>query len=249
MRRRTREVVVALSALVLAATSLLAVEAQSTGPRLWIEPAQLELQPTESFQVQVMIADVENLGGFQLEIAYDPTVLEVTGGSTGDFLTSTGRTKIPVGFQVDNQEGSVLIAAATFGDAPGASGSGMLATITGDARSAGTTALRLENIQVLDPAAGAISVQAEGGEVIVGEVSPSPTDTVASATPSTAAVPSPPPSTPFPRGFFQPNPADKLDGPDRTIRRSWFVAAVVLAALGAAALALGQRASGPGEGP
>lgn len=160
---------IVLAALIVAAVCVPRVGAASPGTTLRVEPASLEVRPGAEFQVQVRIEDVENLGGFQVELAYDPSVMTVKDVAMGDFLVSTGRSKIPLGPQVNNEEGTALLGAATFGDAPGPDGSGLLATITCVARGEGSSALSLQGVQVVDTGATAKSVEVESGQVVVEE--------------------------------------------------------------------------------
>ncbi len=167
MLKQRRTFIIFLAALLVAVIAVPTVGAAQPGPTLKVEPAQLEVAPNQRFQVQVTIADVENLGGFQVRLAYDPSVLEVKDAAVEEFLTSTGRTEIPVGPQVDNDGGTVVLGAATFGDAAGPNGSGVLATITCKALGEGSSELTLEDVQVMDTAAGSLSMQMEGGRVVV----------------------------------------------------------------------------------
>jgi hypothetical protein len=168
MRDRT-QMYQTLFCAVLVAVTLWApqVGAAPPDPKLKVEPADLEVRPNEGFQLKVMIEDVESLGGFQVELAYDPSVMEVQDAALGDFVTSTGRSEVPVGPNVNNEEGTVALGAATFGDAPGADGSGVLAIINCRALGEGNSALTLQNVQVLDVGAGQEPVQTENGRVVV----------------------------------------------------------------------------------
>jgi hypothetical protein len=87
----------------------------------------------------------------------------------GDFPESTGRSTVPVGPEVDNEEGKVILGAVSFGSGPGPSGTGVLATITCIAQREGSTALGLLEVQVLDTATNAQRITAEGGRVVVRE--------------------------------------------------------------------------------
>jgi hypothetical protein len=248
VRRQQRATIVFLSVLIIAALGVLEVGAAQPGPRLWVEPAQLEVDPNENFSLQVMIEGIEDLGGFQIELAYDPSVVEVKQAAVDDFLTSTGRNKIPVGPNIDSEAGTVVLGAATFGDAAGAEGSGVLATISCTALGDGTSALSLQNVQVLDTAAGALSVEVEGGQVVVGDAEAGAVESATSAATSAEPSPSPTSGTAPSEDSVEPTPTGSADAPARTVRWAWVVAAVVVAGLGGAALLIGARRQGDGEG-
>lgn len=166
--------IIFLAALVAAVLCLPEVGAAPSDPVLSIEPATVEVHPSESFSVRVMIENAEDLGGFQMALAYDPSVVEVDKVTVGDFLTSSGRTRIPLPTEVNNEEGVAAFAAATFGDSPGADGSGVLATIACNARGAGSSALTLQDVSAMDTSAGVIEVRVQEGQVTVAEAAAQP---------------------------------------------------------------------------
>ena len=238
MCERRWAVILSLTILVLLAASGSVVEAAS-GPTVRVEPASLQVSPDETFVVRVVIEDVENLGGFQLALAYDPSLMAVEEAAVGDFLGSTGRNEIPVGPKIDNDGGSVVLGAATFGEAAGPNGSGPLATVTGRARGAGSAALRLEDVQVLNPAAGAIAVETVDGQLVVEEAGAAAEPT---ETPSGAPV-SPSPEVPTATSTA---PSEAPSAPT-TVPMTWVAIGVLVAALGGAALLVGLRRQRDGE--
>ena len=144
-------------------------QADATAPdtRLRLEPADLAVGLKETFVVRVMIEEAKDVGGFQFDLTYDSSVVEVTEAALGDFLGSTGRSPVVVGPEVSNEEGRTTFGAVSYGNQPGPSGAGVLATITCIARGEGNTSLSLLEVQVLDTAVNAQSVRVEGGRVVV----------------------------------------------------------------------------------
>ncbi|MGD2146866.1 MAG: cohesin domain-containing protein [Anaerolineae bacterium] len=192
MRDAAPTTIIVLAALVVAAVAFPTITARaSDGARVRVEPAQVEVLPNEAFQVQVVVEGISDLGGFEFELAYDPTVLEVKDVAFGDFLGTTGRSVIPVGPALDDEEGMVAIGAATFGEQPGPSGAGVLATISYVARRAGSSELRLQNAVVLDSSASLTPIETADGRVAVQEpAAPATASTAVTA----SAVPTAPPS-------------------------------------------------------
>jgi len=133
----------------------------------------------ETFDVEVWLDDVVDLGGFELYMDYDPAVVQITSHMEGDppsqvydvelgpFLGSTGRTTAPLGPTVDNTAGTLLFGGFSFGEETGASGSGILAIITLEGMGAGTSALHLYDVQVTDTQAQPLSVTTVDGSVDV----------------------------------------------------------------------------------
>ena len=114
-----------------------------------------------------MIEGARDLGAFQFELAYDPSIVQVKEVTVGDFLESTGRSVVPLGPEVDEETGTVIFGAISFGVGPGPDGRGTLAVVTLMARGEGGTALDLRDVQVLDTGGSPQPVMAEGARVTV----------------------------------------------------------------------------------
>lgn len=189
-------------------------------PRVRIEPAEMMMDVGDTFTLKVMIDGAVDLGGFQLALVYEPSVVKVERATLGDFLGSTGRSTLPLGPTVDNEAGRLTFGAFTFGSGSGASGTGPLASIMFTARGGGTSSLGLENVQVLDTAGKAQTVAIQGGVVTVRGAAaptrapgaaPSPTFTVSPVATATATATVVPPATrtpsPTPRATARPREA------------------------------------------
>lgn len=87
----------------------------------------------------------------------------------GDFLGSSGRNVSPLPPRVDNTAGQATFGAFTYGNAPGASGGGILATITLIPQANGESVLSLQNPQMTDTAARLIPVTVTDGRAIVSQ--------------------------------------------------------------------------------
>ena len=199
-------IIICLLALVVTQVSIPEVVAAALGTRVRIEPADLVVRLNETFVVQVVIEEADNLGAFQFNLVYDPSILQVTEAALSTFLESTGNSMVPMGPEVNNAEGKVIFVVVSFGSAPGPSGTGVLATITCVAQGEGSSDLGLREVQVLDTAASAQWVTVEGGQVVVrGTAAPTP---AATTTPGPAATATPiPMPTSTPEAVDTPPPA------------------------------------------
>ena len=121
-----------------------------------VEPAETTTQVGDTFSLEVIIAQVSNLGAFEFNLIYDPAIIQVTGVEIGDFLGSTERNAVPLGPEIDNPAGVTSFAAFSFGPQSGAEGQGTLATVTFEAQAAGTTTVALGDVQVPDTQATVI---------------------------------------------------------------------------------------------
>lgn len=113
----------------------------------------------DTFTTDVTIAGVEGLLGFQFDVNFDPAVLAVDSIALGPFLASTGRAPQPLG--PDNRDaanGRVVFGGFTLGapEVPGASGDGVLATITWRTLQSSETQVNLSRIQLAGSAGQAL---------------------------------------------------------------------------------------------
>jgi hypothetical protein len=92
-----------------------------------LNPAELDLSLGRPAVVALQLQDAVGVAAFETAVQFDPTLLRVDAVTLGDFLSSTGRTPFPVGPEIDNVAGIVSFGTATFGNAPGASGTGTVA--------------------------------------------------------------------------------------------------------------------------
>jgi hypothetical protein len=190
MPKDTRLIVIGLLASIVIQVGIPEVSATAPGTRVRIEPTELVVGLNETFVVQVMIEEANNLGAFQFNLIYDPSVLQVTQTALGAFLESTGNSAVAIGPEVNNTEGKVTFGAISFGNAAGPSGRGVLATITCVVQGEGSTALGLQEVHVMDTAASVQGVTVEDGQVVVRDAG-APTPTV-TAPPTPAATATPP---------------------------------------------------------
>ena len=134
-----------------------------------------------SFVVDVNISNAVDLYDFQLDLFYNPAVLQVAEVTEGSFLPGSGATFFLPGF-VDNGSGNVTFNADTLETAiPGANGNGTLIEFHFDAIGEGTSFLNLDNIILGDSQGNLISSATTNGSVTV--------------TTGSATVPTPEPDT------------------------------------------------------
>jgi hypothetical protein len=228
MSKYKQLIIVCLLTLIVALVSFPEASAVAPNTKVRLEPAHSAVGLNETFTIQVMIEEAHNLGAFQFELAYDPSILQVKEVALGDFLASTGRSAVPIGPEVENEDGRTTFGAISFGDKPGPGGTGILATITWFARGQGNTMLDLLNVQVLDTVTNAQLVAVEGGRVVVGDagkVTQAPAGATTAPTLTPATLPSPTP--------LITTPAPAPTGPS-----SWVVPGALLVALTVAILAV-----------
>jgi len=125
------------------------------------------VSPGDTFTVDVDITGTTDLYAFQLDLAFDPTVLEATGVSEGAFLPGGGTTFFLPG-SIDNTGGTVSFNSDTLLSAiSGVSGDGTLLVFDFTALGSGTSPLTIENEILLDSGLNIINDTTQGGSVTV----------------------------------------------------------------------------------
>ena len=155
-------------------TSLAPVEVRNAilqNATVRIEPVESVVGVGETFTVSVMIDQADELGGFEFTLLFVPTTVTVDSVTVGDLPGSTGREDISIGPTSDNQAGRVSFGAVTVPpDVPGASGTGVLATVTLTAQGFGESPLDLQDVMVLNTHAELKTSLVEDGVVRAGFV-------------------------------------------------------------------------------
>ncbi len=131
-----------------------------------LSPSSQTVSVNSEACVDVTIAGAPQTGGFQFDLSFPPSLLQITNITEGAFLGSTGRNTIPVD-NIDNANGVATYGGASFGNQPGASGSGMLATVCFEAQSDGVATLGLSNSQLTNVAGGNINHNTQGGSITI----------------------------------------------------------------------------------
>ena len=116
-------------------------------PRVRYAFSQPVIHAGDTFMLEISAEDVYDLAGWQFDIAFNPTLLEVIEVSEGNFLkTEDGDTSFQKG-TIDNTAGKITRLNAVRLSPDGVSGTGVLLSVTFAAKVAGETRLTLSNFQ------------------------------------------------------------------------------------------------------
>ena len=109
--------------------------------------SKIPIHVGDTFTFDVRAENVVDLAGWQLDIGFDPAILEAIDVSEGGFLETDGGSTFFQGGSIDNVAGKItgLRAAQITGD--GVSGTGSLLQVRFKAKSGGETALALSDFQ------------------------------------------------------------------------------------------------------
>ena len=176
------------------------------------------------FSVDIVVEDVSNLGSFEFTLTFDPSVLRLVGVEKGPLLDSTGR-RVFCPRPIYNSPAPSVPSedAVRFGCAssdppeeeiPGASGTGVVATVTFAPREAGTSQLWMglaqDKYSLADPLGEDIAFVPQGGSVEVVGNGPPATPEPDEPTPIPVESPSPPipAMTPTGTSYLMPEPGE-----------------------------------------
>jgi len=120
-----------------------------------IDPTSINpIDTGNTFNVNVNVEGAADLAGFQLELVYDPAILNIINVVLGNFLPTPGRTVVTIPgmpeYDIDNEAGMLTCKRVTEGTGAGASGSGTLATITFQVISLSDDLLKIINASLTD---------------------------------------------------------------------------------------------------
>lgn len=129
--------------------------------------APTTVAPGDTFTVDLDVTGTADLYAFQLDLAFDPTLLEATGVSEGSLLPAGGTTFFIPGV-IDNVGGTVSLNADSLLSAiSGVSGDGTLLVFDFTALGSGTSPLTIENEILLDSGLNVLSDTTANGSITV----------------------------------------------------------------------------------
>ena len=129
----------------------------------------------DTFTLNINANDFFDLAGWQFNIAFDPALLEAVNVTEGDFLKVDGGTTFFQTGTINNASGSITGLTAARQAPGGVSGTGPLLQVTFEAKSAGETALTLQNVEFGDPTGTLIPAGPHQIRINVGDNLPSGT--------------------------------------------------------------------------
>lgn len=132
-----------------------------------LQPDRVVAGVGDTVLVGVVVEGAFDLGAFEFHLGYDPSVLTATGAELGPFLTSTGRSPVPLGPMV--KSGEIRFAGASYGTAGGPGGAGVLAQVRFRVIGSGTSALTFNRVIITDTHAQVLSARTSNGMFTTGE--------------------------------------------------------------------------------
>jgi phage baseplate assembly protein W len=144
------------------------LSAEATTTTLYVDPATSKVLVDKTFTINISIANVTNLYGWEFKLYYNNTMLNGTGIIEGPFLSTSGSTFFNVSDFNDAYNvthGRVWATGVLLGNVSGVNGSGVLASVTFMCKEFGSSILQLVDTTLGDPEGAAIIHTAVGGSV------------------------------------------------------------------------------------
>jgi hypothetical protein len=112
----------------------------SKSTTLYIDPQTTKKAVGQDFIINISISNVADLYGWQLQLSWNKTILDIVNETEGTFLTSRGT---PFFYPIINATGYLILDCTLMGNVSGVSGNGVLATIQFHVRGSGECDLLL----------------------------------------------------------------------------------------------------------
>jgi len=144
-----------------------------------ISPARKNVMIGDAFSINIEVADITNLAGFQYDISYDPDILGYVTSEKGSFLSNRGQNELFC-MDADTKTLGLIhnLVCVTLGGGS-VNGTGVINTITFAAIKSGKSDIKLLNVKLVDPHSNYLPYKTINGIACV-----SPSVTVANPTSS-----------------------------------------------------------------
>ncbi|MBP1910077.1 cohesin domain-containing protein [Methanolobus bombayensis] len=134
-------------------------------------PSQTSVEENEEFTIDIMIESDVNVSGAEMQLTYDPELIEVTSISEGNFFKQDGESTIFSKGTIDNELGTVNeIYSVIMGDDTMLEPD-IFATITLHSKEkSGVAILEMKNVIITNSAGDSLETKITNAEIIVGDV-------------------------------------------------------------------------------
>ena len=137
----------------------------SVNPRVGSTFSKSGIHVGDTFTLDLSVANIHDLAGWQFDIAFDSAVLEAVEVKEGDFLKREGATTFFQKGVINNRSGKITGLSSARLSETGVTGIGTLVSVTFIAKTDGQTQLRLENFQLA--AITGVSIPADPHQVVI----------------------------------------------------------------------------------
>ena len=129
----------------------------NTATSLGAIDACISVESGQIFDIDVFVANVNDLAGWQTTVIYDSSLLRIVDGDVRFFVAHDPESNLlDLSEPLPNQMGSYTMVVADFAPIPGESGDGVLGRLTMEAVGAGISDLRVSGTVLVDSQTGSI---------------------------------------------------------------------------------------------
>jgi predicted lipoprotein with Yx(FWY)xxD motif len=143
---------------------LIAPSTEAGTTTLSVFPSIVTADVGQNFSINVNVTGVSDLYGWQFSLNWTATILNAVNATEGPFLKSGGNSTFFY-YNLNATADQITVDCTRLGNVPGASGSGVLATIKFNVTGSGQSPLNLYNAILLNSQEQAIPSQLSGGRV------------------------------------------------------------------------------------
>jgi len=159
--------------------------ATSATPKISVYPSSIKASPGENFTIEIRIdPNGAEIYAVQYDLYFNPSILNATSQSQGNFLSQDGANTIVLVNKINNTIGKIEYVETRMGVEEGVKEAGVLSSISFKVIGTGTSGLNLSNVILSDLNPSPIEATIVSGKV----------DVSAPATPATTASPAPSPA-------------------------------------------------------
>ncbi len=145
---------------------------QATGaPRLYFQPAGMQVKVGDAFTVDLVVESAQDLFTVPLSLAYDPAVVQLVEVHHGDLMGGTEQPPAIVQ-RIDSEAGRAIISLSRAPGSSGATGNGILLTLAFTAKAEGRTDLAIQNIAARNSRREALTFETTPAEIVVAAAQP-----------------------------------------------------------------------------
>ncbi len=136
-----------------------------------VSPQTIRTSVGDTFTIDIIVDSMGNdVYGAQYELYFDNTILNATSQRQGSFLTQNDTTTHVFVDDITNTIGKIVYGEARMGALAGATGSGVLASITFETIKSGTSALTLSYVMLVNSSGEEVATTVHSGRCTVGDI-------------------------------------------------------------------------------
>lgn len=134
-------------------------------------PAHISVDENKDFTLAMIIEPDTNVSGVELELSYDPSLINIAAINEGEFLKQAGKSTVFSKGDIDNELGTVTgIFSAIMGDDMSLDPGTFLNIVLASKNNSGIATIEINNLVITNSAGDSLEVTVNNAKVNVGDV-------------------------------------------------------------------------------